>query len=147
MRRWNDSAFSASRVMPGLACLTLLAATLPACGRRAEELPVKVLPESTGGQATAGATAAASQDKALEPFDPPPLASLNGDSTWIDRPVRDGMAVLREQQAKEPTPGSVAEALASRTRWRLCLRIRWRWTSPRPRPNGGRQELASRKAD
>ena len=120
MRRWNDSAFSFSQavrgplIVSGRMCLVALAVMLPACGRRSEELPVKALPESAAGQAAAVATAGTSHDKALEPFDPPPLASLNGDSTWIDRPVRDGLAIMREQQAKEPAPGPVAEALALR---------------------------------
>ena len=120
MRRWNDSAFSFSQavrgplIVSGRMCLVALTVMLPACGRRSEELPVKALPESAASQAAAVATAGTSHDKALEPFDPPPLASLNGDSTWIDRPVRDGLAIMREQQAKEPAPGPVAEALALR---------------------------------
>jgi peptide/nickel transport system substrate-binding protein len=45
-------------------------------------------------------------------FEPPPLEALDRDATWIDRPVKDALAVLREQQAKEPVLGTVAEALA-----------------------------------
>ena len=45
-------------------------------------------------------------------FEPPPLEALDRDANWIDRPVKDALAVLREQQAKEPVLGTVAEALA-----------------------------------
>ena len=91
MRRWNDSAVP-SRAAAWLAALVV---AVSGCGRRPEELPAKVLPESTAGQTAAVVTAGSAQDKPLEPFDPPPLASLNGDSTWIDRPVRDGLTMLR----------------------------------------------------
>jgi hypothetical protein len=66
MRRWNDPAFLASEaisasaviprqvIMSGRVCLVALVVMLSACGRRAEELPAKTLPETTGGQAAAG---------------------------------------------------------------------------------------------
>ena len=51
----------------------------------------------------------------VEPFDPPPLAELDKTAEWQDRPVLDGMDVLREQQdAEQPPPIPVAEALALR---------------------------------
>ena len=37
-----------------------------------------------------------------EPFDTPPLAALDEEAGWIDRPVRDGLALLREDRADEP---------------------------------------------
>ncbi|MFM8803955.1 MAG: ABC transporter substrate-binding protein, partial [Planctomycetia bacterium] len=111
MRRWNDPALRAVPVF-----VTLLALVVPpaGCGRRAEELPAKVLPESTAGQAAAGAVATPPQDKPLEPFDPPPLDTLNRDSAWIDRPVRDGLVMLREQLAQDPAAMPAKEALALR---------------------------------
>ena len=109
MRRWTDSGFP---VPPAFIVAVVL--LLAGCGRRPDELPGKVLPESTAGQTASVVTAGTAQDKPLEPFDPPPLASLNGDSTWIDRPVRDGLTMLREQQAQEPSAPSVAEALVLR---------------------------------
>jgi peptide/nickel transport system substrate-binding protein len=46
-------------------------------------------------------------------FEPPPLEALDRDARWIDRPVKDAVALLREQQEKEPVVGTVAEALAA----------------------------------
>jgi len=62
-----------------------------------------VMPPEPGPAAPAEAT-----------FLPPSLADLDRDAKWIDRPVKQGLAVLREQQAKEPVLASVAEALALR---------------------------------
>jgi peptide/nickel transport system substrate-binding protein len=51
----------------------------------------------------------------VEPFDPPALEELDKTADWQDRPVLDGMDVLREQQKSEqPTPIPVKEALALR---------------------------------
>ncbi len=49
-----------------------------------------------------------------EPFDPPPLADLDEKATWIDRPVKDGLVLLRAAQAEEEVLCSVADALALR---------------------------------
>lgn len=53
----------------------------------------------------------ASEPPALEPFSPPSLAELDAKAQWIDHPVVDFMAMLREAQAKEKPLVSVAEAL------------------------------------
>jgi peptide/nickel transport system substrate-binding protein len=45
-------------------------------------------------------------------FSPPPLAELDAKAEWIDRPVLDGMALLREKQAGETPKATVEEALA-----------------------------------
>ena len=50
----------------------------------------------------------------VEPFNPPPLAELDKAAGWYDRPVLDGMEVLRQQQANEPKVLPVQEALALR---------------------------------
>jgi peptide/nickel transport system substrate-binding protein len=51
----------------------------------------------------------------IEPFDPPPLADLEKSTEWADRPVLDGMEVLRgKQQAAGAPPLTVDEALALR---------------------------------
>ena len=120
MRRWNDSAFSASPAMSGLAlasgrvCLVALAVMLPACSRKQGDLPPRVLAESTTGQTAANPTAGATPDRSPEPFDPPELSAVNADTTWIDRPVRDGLTLLREQQAQETPALPVSEALSLR---------------------------------
>jgi len=120
MRRANDSVWPVSEAVAGLParsgllCLSLVAMMLPACGRRADEMPAKALPESTVGQPAAATPGGAVQDRSPEPFDPPDLATLNADSPWIDRPVRDGLVLLREQQSQEPAGMSVADVLALR---------------------------------
>ena len=51
----------------------------------------------------------------VEPFGPPTLAELDKTADWQDRPVLDGMDVLREQQdSEQPPPIPVEEALALR---------------------------------
>ena len=51
----------------------------------------------------------------MEPFDPPTLEELDKTADWQDRPVLDGMDVLREQQeAEQPPPIPVEEALTLR---------------------------------
>ncbi len=61
------------------------------------------------------ATAVAATESAAadaEPFVPPTLESLDEFAKWIDRPVRDSLALLREEQRDEPVLCTVAEALA-----------------------------------
>ncbi|WP_254513352.1 ABC transporter substrate-binding protein [Anatilimnocola floriformis] len=48
----------------------------------------------------------------VKPFDPPPLAELDAKADWQDRPVLDGLVLLREKQAAEQPLATVAEALA-----------------------------------
>ena len=94
----------------GRICLTVsmaAALALPGCGRPASEPPLVAERESPSGQA------APPPPVAERPaFAPPPLADLDRDAKWIDRPVKDALALLREQQAKETVACSVAEALA-----------------------------------
>lgn len=48
----------------------------------------------------------------LEPFDPPPLEELDKTAEWVDSPVVDALARLRETKAKEPPLVTVPAALA-----------------------------------
>jgi len=48
------------------------------------------------------------------PFSPPPLAEIDRETRWIDRPVRDGLALLRADQSAERPLATVAEALELR---------------------------------
>ncbi len=50
----------------------------------------------------------------LEPFAAPLLTELDQEASWIDRPVQDGLVLLRQSQAGETVRGTVAEALALR---------------------------------
>jgi len=50
----------------------------------------------------------------VEPFAPPTLEELEKKVKWIDKPVLDGIKLLRERQAKEEPKATVAEALALR---------------------------------
>src|SRR5690606_16863999 len=50
----------------------------------------------------------------IEPFTPPSLEELESQVKWIDQPVVDAMAKLREQKKSEPPLISVEEALAMR---------------------------------
>ncbi len=77
--------------------------------------------ESSSGDASSPAAAEEPSDKPfqlgdlLEPFDPPPLAELEKTVEWVDRPVLDGMAELREEQKQQgPPPLSEEEALSLR---------------------------------
>jgi peptide/nickel transport system substrate-binding protein len=61
--------------------------------------------------AAAAADVALPAPRQVEAFEPPPLDRLQANATWIDRPVRDGLALLRAAQEKEPVLASVAEAV------------------------------------
>ncbi|MBM4075999.1 MAG: peptide ABC transporter substrate-binding protein, partial [Planctomycetes bacterium] len=50
----------------------------------------------------------------LDPFEAPPLAELDAQANWIDRPVSDGIERLRERQANESTFDTVEKALSIR---------------------------------
>ena len=89
------------------ACVLCVAASL-GCGRPAED-PIKPEPEtSAGGQPPAPPPPA---PPAPEAFQPPPLDTLDANARWVDRPVRDGLVLLREAQAAEQPLATVAEAL------------------------------------
>ncbi|MEX0612897.1 MAG: ABC transporter substrate-binding protein, partial [Pirellulales bacterium] len=80
--------------------------------------------EDVTSSADGGTSAAAEEESAdksfqlgslLKPFDPPPFEELEKSAEWVDRPVLDGMEVLRKkQEAAGPPPVSVKEALALR---------------------------------
>ena len=75
---------------------------------------------STASQPSAGEAGPVTSEKPfqlgdlVEPFDPPPLAEVDQNTKWVDSPVVDALARLREAKAKEPPLVSVAEALAMR---------------------------------
>lgn len=48
----------------------------------------------------------------VKPFEPPALAELDAKAEWTDRPVLDGMVLLREKQAMENPELTAADALA-----------------------------------
>jgi peptide/nickel transport system substrate-binding protein len=81
------------------------------CGRRTAEPPLVAEPEST---ATGRAPDPVPLPPAPEAFEPPPLDALEESARWIDRPVRDGLVLLRAEQEKEPPLATVAAALALR---------------------------------
>ena len=100
------------RDIVGRICLTAwmaAALALPGCGRPASEPPLVAERESPSDQAATSPPPPVTEQPA---FAPPPLADLDRDAKWIDRPVKDALALLREQQAKETVACSVAEALA-----------------------------------
>ena len=49
-----------------------------------------------------------------DPFDVPQIDELDTEAKWLDRPVRNGLVLLRESQLKEKVRGSVADALSAR---------------------------------
>lgn len=61
--------------------------------------------------ATATADVVPPAARQAEAFEPPPLDRLEANTKWIDRPVRDGLALLRAAQEKEPVLATTAEAL------------------------------------
>jgi peptide/nickel transport system substrate-binding protein len=101
-----------------MACLVTLLAT--GCGRQSAEPPPK--PEPVLSPPVTSPTEADASEPAelaaepipVVPFDPPPLEQLDRDAKWIDRPVRDALADLAADLAKEPPAATPAEALALR---------------------------------
>jgi peptide/nickel transport system substrate-binding protein len=89
-----------------VAALCWLAAA--GCGGRPEDRAALPKPEP----AAAPAAIAPQPPPAAAPFTPPPLADLDRDAKWIDRPVRDGLALLREEQRGQTVLCTAAEALA-----------------------------------
>lgn len=85
--------------------LAIVVAVVVGCGGDPDALE-EITPE-----AALGTSEPASQERLLEPFDPPPLDELLGNATWIDRPVRDPLAELRKEQADQPLLATPAEAL------------------------------------
>ncbi len=102
-----------SRTMRLLAILAAVA--LVGCGRRQDELAKHAPVEPVGSSGAGGKVPAAPvAERLLQPFDPPPLEELVSSATWIDRPVRDAVAVLRDQQRAQTPKAGAAEALAMR---------------------------------
>jgi peptide/nickel transport system substrate-binding protein len=48
----------------------------------------------------------------LEPYTPPSLEELNAQTKWIDRPVENGLELLRKYQAEHPAQTTAEQALA-----------------------------------
>jgi peptide/nickel transport system substrate-binding protein len=99
-----------------------LAIVAAGCGGKTEP-PPKPEPvlspptaEPPGGEAASAdeqaEAAVATPVPAKPPFAPPPLEALDRDTKWIDRPVRDALADLAAELAKQPPTATPAEALA-----------------------------------
>jgi peptide/nickel transport system substrate-binding protein len=73
---------------------------------------VDVKPELSAGDGSMKPPVSPAATPEAEPFEPPPLADLDRDVKWIDRPVKDGLTMLRAAQAGETPLCSAAEALA-----------------------------------
>ena len=82
------------------------------CGRQSDDIPADVLPESLVAEAARTKPFTTPADRLLEVFEPPALDALDRDAKWIDRPVRDGLELMRSQQKDEPLLATVEEALA-----------------------------------
>ncbi len=103
-----------------LFCFAILGATWLGCSSK----PADVSQQEASQEAEAGDEAVAKQPDSekpfqlgdlLKPFDPPPLEELDKTAEWIDRPVLDGMKLMRQKQAADGSPElSVKEALAVR---------------------------------
>jgi peptide/nickel transport system substrate-binding protein len=90
---------------PGTVALLAAAILVSGCGRKTPD-PLRPEPQARSEPKVAEATAAP------EAFEPPPLEALDAAATWVDRPVRDALALLREAQAAEPVLATTGEALA-----------------------------------
>lgn len=94
------------QVLFGLSCWIALAG----CGRRQDELTALPKPEPTVPPASVAAPTP--PPAPAEPFTPPALETLDRDAKWIDRPVRDGLALLREEQRGQTVLCTAEEAVA-----------------------------------
>ena len=102
-----------------VACLAV--ALMAGCSQKPAELPLKPEPALTPPppppppvSAAAEPAEPASQPKPESRFQPPSLDVLDRDAKWIDRPVRNALADLAAELAKEPPVATPAEALALR---------------------------------
>ncbi len=86
-----------------------LAAVAMGCGKKPDESASPAVTASTPAQPEK--KDAPPPPPAAGPFVPPPLDELERAATWIDRPVKDGLVMLREQQAQETQLCTVADAL------------------------------------
>ena len=113
MHRWNG--IEPGRRAALVATLLFTAAlALSGCGRRAADTLDQARPESTAAEPARREAVIPASERQPDPFTPPPLEAIDREAKWIDRPVRDGMAMLREQQQAETPLASVAEALSLR---------------------------------
>ena len=109
--RGNHSAIPSGILWAGLVAAAISIPSSGGCGRKSGDSTV-VRPESTASLAASQESVSIRSDRLLQPFDPPPLESLDRDATWIDRPVRDALLMLRTQQGEEKTLATASEALA-----------------------------------
>ncbi|MFM8951645.1 MAG: peptide-binding protein [Planctomycetaceae bacterium] len=98
---------SHDRVVMSVSVAALLLG-IAGCSPPADDPIAAAKPEPVG---TAGAEVVPPAARQAEAFEPPPLDRLEANATWIDRPVRDGLALLRAAQEKEPMLATAAEAL------------------------------------
>ena len=110
---WKVGQQAAKRCVPraGAAGLVCLAVSLAGCGPEESATPLPA-PELSASADERKEPLPATQAEAPEPFDAPPLADLDQEAGWIDRPVRDGLVLLRESQAGEGVLVTAADALA-----------------------------------
>ena len=71
------------------------------CGRKPDGIPADAQPETSAQEATRRSAEAPVAITPPKAFEPPAIEALDRDAKWIDRPVRDGLQRLREEQAQE----------------------------------------------
>ena len=110
MHRWNGTKGGRRR-----GCGPILAAVgamlLVGCGRKQDDILGTVVPESTTAESSRKDPVTPPSERLLEPYTPPPLETIDREAKWIDRPVRDGLEMLLEQQSQETPLATVEEAL------------------------------------
>jgi len=111
--RRNKPVWLRLMILGWCGCGLFLAGLLAGCGGggASPEIPAPELNESAEERKE---PLPAIELAPLEPFDAPPLADLESEANWIERPVRDGLVLLREAQADEKLLGTVSAALAMR---------------------------------
>ncbi len=92
-------------------------AIVSGCGRQPTDdlgVPagVDVKPELSSSPAVRQEPVVPPTAAAPEPFTPPPFAELDAEAKWIDRPVKDGLVLLRDAQRQEAMLATATEALA-----------------------------------
>jgi peptide/nickel transport system substrate-binding protein len=100
---------SRDRIVTPVFSAALLLVLLPGCGDSPDDPIANAKPEPV---ATARAEMVPPAARPSEAFEPPPLDTLDANAKWIDRPVRDGLTLLRTAQEKEAVLATPAEALA-----------------------------------
>ncbi|MGA0039882.1 MAG: ABC transporter substrate-binding protein, partial [Pirellulales bacterium] len=110
MQRTRKPTFCRLRPQFSAGVLTAMLAVAVLCSGCGDDADQAMTPEAalSSGGSSPNATV---EERLLEPFDPPPLEQLLDSSTWLDRPVRDAVESLREEQAGEPILATPAEAL------------------------------------